>query len=213
MGLNLKVLMNGHANMQTKRDLHRCFVAVVPPNYIKQAIANGISPVKQQWGELRWVDLALYHITLEFLGNITDREIDTIKEHFVGLRFTGFKLNVGRIKILPAVGRPRVVCLDLMGQVDLLELLHSEVRKRLRRAGAKLERRRFVAHLTVARVPERVEESAALMLRSLDGKRVVNRTFTVTSLYLMESHLSREQPRYTMVARLGTAYPELVNAS
>ena len=90
---------------------HRIFIAINLPGDIKKELFS----YSEKWLELpaKWTDKDNLHITLEFLGNLTDEEVGEVciivKD--VAKRHISFSLNINKISynIGPV---PNIKCLN-----------------------------------------------------------------------------------------------------
>jgi 2'-5' RNA ligase len=139
----------------------RLFVAVDPPAEVceellawgRRALSSisrrGAKPVD---GDARLLDTDALHVTLCFLGSRPVAEIEPIGSALAGCASPVGELSLGAPLWLPPRG-PRVLAVELHDREGGLRRLHEEVCGALSEAiGWQPERRRFRAHITVARV-------------------------------------------------------------
>lgn len=128
----------------------RMFVALDLPEMVREDVAA--------WGERALADPALrrvspesLHITLAFLGNRPEEDVERIAEAIEEAADRPVLLELGGPVGRPARGRPRLIALPVLhGPVPGLEERLSEI---LRSEGLyKHQKRPFWPHLTVARV-------------------------------------------------------------
>jgi len=99
----------------------------------------------------RWIDPADYHLTLRFVGDVdphTARAVDAALAEMrprgpVPVVFEGFDSFGG--------DRPHALIVRVKLSAELAEL-QADVERRLRRAGLPVEKRKFVPHVTLARL-------------------------------------------------------------
>jgi RNA 2',3'-cyclic 3'-phosphodiesterase len=102
---------------------------------------------------LRFVDPAQVHLTVRFIGEVTDEVttaiagvLDTI------VPVPPFTLALAAPGWLPGPARPRVLKYDIASGQDELRRVHAFVEAALGRVGIPGETRPFVPHVTLARV-------------------------------------------------------------
>jgi 2'-5' RNA ligase len=98
----------------------------------------------------RWIDRGNYHITLRFVGDI-DRDVaGDIADTLAGVDRAGFEL---RIDGLAAFGsrKPHAIVARVQANRALAEL-QAEHERRLQRIGLPAEQRKFIPHVTLARL-------------------------------------------------------------
>lgn len=156
----------------------RLFVAVWPPDHVVEELAA--LHRKDQRG-VRFVAPENWHITLRFLGEC--RPADAIDA------LDGARLPPARASVGPAVDvlAERALVVPVGG----LDELAAAVTERTKHVGDP-PRKRFVGHLTVARVKKH-----ASMPRALGA--LVSAAFAVTDVALVQSRLHPAGARYETV--------------
>jgi len=152
--------------------------------------------INQTGAHLRSVNLDILHITLEFLGDISRDQIETVKRILDTLDFQSFRLLVKNPNVLPNENYVRVVYCVLNGDVEPLKVTQKELRSKLRDDGFKVDKRPFKPHLTIARVKSsrnRKELISAIQELSEMDCGVQE----ITSIKLKKSDLTSEGPKYT----------------
>jgi RNA 2',3'-cyclic 3'-phosphodiesterase len=135
----------------------RLFVAVDPPASVCMELARwargAASAARASGGELRLLEYELLHVTLCFLGERPVGEIEAIGEAVAACAAPVGELSLGAPLWLPP-RRPRTLAVELHDdERGSLRALRDEVARAL--AGVcdfEPERRRFRAHITVARM-------------------------------------------------------------
>lgn len=178
---------------------HRVFIAINLPDDIKKILAR----YYDKWPELpaKWTSKENLHITLEFLGHLTDQEIAQVCNvvNKVALKHESFTINLKKIifgpvgkfppKMIWAVGEKSEELSSLRG--DLQDSLLESVR-------FSPESRGFAPHITLARISE-------WQLRQMNQEEIpeidenIELIFTAESIEIMESQLNRSGPAYTIL--------------
>lgn len=134
----------------------RLFIALPLPD---EAV-DAIMALQARMPRGRMVPPDNLHLTLAFLGECDDCEVEAAHDALEGL--TAPALSVGLSS--PAIygGRHgQAVAIEADGGAPLHEL-HDRLRGKLRGAGLTVERRRFRPHVTLARLPGRADASGCL---------------------------------------------------
>jgi 2'-5' RNA ligase len=149
---------------------------------------------------LRWTRPEGIHLTLKFLGETPvgrQRDIEGAVERAVG-GVAPFELRLGKLGKFGSRQNPRVLWIDVAGELDPLRQLHSQVERELAQLRYPPEDRKFSPHLTLARVPqERAREAADALEAAIAATEVPSATFTVDELSLMRSELKPGGAVYT----------------
>jgi 2'-5' RNA ligase len=142
----------------------------------------------------RWVDPALCHITIRFLGQVAAERVPAIAEacRSAAGSVTSFEL------VFEGVGAfPRTLWVDLKPE-PALTALHAAVERELAREGFRPESRPFAPHLTLARFKEPVKLASAIRPFAAEHLGTVR----VKSLRLMRSDIRPRGPVYTVLKEL-----------
>ena len=98
----------------------------------------------------RWIDVADYHLTLRFIGDIDDRTADAVDEMMAGIRRAPFTVTLEGLDHFGG-DKPRAIVARAQPAPALIEL-QAEQERLLRRLGLPPEPRRYVPHVTLARM-------------------------------------------------------------
>lgn len=98
----------------------------------------------------RWIDVDDYHLTLRFIGDIDGETADAVDEVMSGIRRKPFTVTLEGLDHFGG-DKPRAIVAKAQPSPALVEL-QAEQERRLRRIGIPPEPRRFVPHVTLARV-------------------------------------------------------------
>jgi 2'-5' RNA ligase len=157
--------------------------------------------------EARWARPEGIHLTLKFLGEITDAQTKQVVQALTQIgRFEPFSIEVKGFGFFPQARRPRVFWAGVVAPPALAELA-AWVEGSMERVGFAREDREFAPHLTLARfqVPRPqpdLEAAVAGRTNSSLGE------FEVSEFFLFESKLSPQGAQYRKVLR----FPRLEKA-
>lgn len=174
----------------------RLFVALTPPGEILDEVEEAVSPHRGRHPGLRWVHSENRHVTLSFLGEVADEQLPHL---YGGLDRAAaahgpLRLSFAGAGAFPRATRGRVLWVGLVGE-GVSELAAS-VATAARGAGVELERRKFSAHLTLARARQPGDLSPLVdALAPYQGT-----TWRADAFHLIRSHLGRPGPRYETLA-------------
>jgi RNA 2',3'-cyclic 3'-phosphodiesterase len=139
------------------------------------------------------------HLTLVFLGELPERVVEDVDLAFAGLRAAGFELGLVGLGLFGGA-KPRVAYVGVAENPGLRRL-QAKVETAARGVGVELPARRFVPHVTLARLPERFtgRERLERGVAARGGYRVP--PFAVEDFRLYRSHLGGEGAIYEELAR------------
>jgi 2'-5' RNA ligase len=178
----------------------RLFFAIPIGEEIKRIVSRSIEDFPIADPPWKWIRSENYHITLKFLGETDERMLDSLIE--VGRRTateaSPFELSFGRFGAFPSISKPRVLLFRAESGVQQLAGIAGTLEERLEPLGFERERRRFSAHLTLARVKGKLGPHA---LKALEGVPPLpsGTRQEVDRIMLMRSVLSRSGAVYEEV--------------
>ncbi len=178
----------------------RLFVAVAVPVHAADELDGAVGPLRPSWPALRWTGRDAWHLTLAFLGEVTEPVCTRLVPRLerAAARHPRLSLSLGGAGAFPGAPRARVLWTGVQGEPRALAALAASVAAGARRAGAPPaeEGRRFQPHLTLARCREPVD------VRPLVGRLsgYTGTPWTAGEIYLIRSHLPggrpHDRPRY-----------------
>ena len=139
------------------------------------------------------------HVTLKFVGDVHRDDIPGLSEAVAdgaGLLVPG-EVTVEGIGAFPDLRRPRVIWAGVSDPADILTPVHERLNRNLAEFGAKRERKRYVPHVTLARVRGPVDPDL-LTARIGEGGEWRFGALEVRAVTLFMSEMGRGgPPRYT----------------
>ncbi len=178
--------------------MDRLFVAVELPGELRRrmvAIQTGVERVK-------WVPEDNIHLTLRFIGEVAEDVAGDAADALTTVRAPPFPLTVDGAGHFESRRRVRALWLGIE-RSDALITLRDRIESALVRTGLEPERRKYKPHITIARLNNR---SPGLVRDWLSANAMFRAVpFTVDSLTLFSSHLSREKSIHTAEAEFPLA--------
>lgn len=194
----------------------RLFVAVELPEEVLRALADTQRELRKRGVDgLRWVRPEGIHLTLKFLGETPPEKAPDIERALeVAVKGTPpHTLSLGRLGTFGSRNAPRVLWVDMAGDVETLKSLQESVERVISPLGFPRENRSFSPHLTLARIrPENAREVARPLAEAVAAVRPPEAELRVTEVSLMRSDLRHGGAVYTrlrsVVLGLGTRNEE-----
>jgi 2'-5' RNA ligase len=178
----------------------RTFIALELNDSIRDILGGIIRQMAQELPPIRWVDPKGIHLTLAFLGDLTDEQVAKARQaaEATAQQVTPFRFHLSHLGVFDSSQYPRVIWVGVNEPSGALQQLHSLLNRELEHRGFAVERRVFSPHLTLARikVPLNPEERQRL-LRLLVEIKVVSSPLHAGRLRVMRSELLRSGARYT----------------
>lgn len=173
----------------------RIFIAINLPDKLKHEIIVVQNKLKKFDWPVRWTVPENIHLTLRFLGSISDEEIQRVKGIIEQAVKTTkpFTVNLDGFIVLPSFKVPRVICLNVVDSESLFNL-QADIANAIEEQGiGESERHPFTGHITIGRM-----EPVSVNFRALTQLQFKS-SFEVTSVEIMESVLKPEGPVYSVV--------------
>jgi RNA 2',3'-cyclic 3'-phosphodiesterase len=191
----------------------RLFVALNIEEAIRQRIARFIEGVRNLAPEARWVGPESLHVTLKFIGEKADDDVQKIEQTLARANAESFDLNFHGYGFFPGAKAPRVFWIGCDGGPKLIRLANT-IDESLAGLGIPREEHAFTAHLTLARGgrgsgsprrrqgdrPNWIFEQLQEKLSALPAPEFG--TVTAREFFLYQSQLSPGGPRYTKLANV-----------
>lgn len=180
----------------------RLFLALPLSDAARAAAVALAAPLREQAPRLKWVEPALYHLTLRFLGDTEAVRLPELTAAFAPAVAASapFALRLGALDTLPRGPGARVLALALAEGGAPLAALAAALEAESRRLGFAAETRPFRAHLTLAR-SRQGERLPPGLLAAAPALAAEGPTWRAESALLMESELSPRGPHYRVRAR------------
>ncbi len=202
--------------------LHRVFWAVCPPEACIRRAARLIEqlrdPVRRLGLDVAWVRPDSLHITLKFLGDVTDAQLGTmtaqLDEVVWGRQPLRESLIIDGLGAFPDLARPRVLFANIFGASTRqspteLVALARVLENTLVSLGYRADEHPFHPHLTLGRVkggqPDRTgtrREALAELANKL-CESPLSEPFVPTEIILLESSLRPDGAHYTPLHTIG----------
>src|SRR5205807_274088 len=147
----------------------------------------------------RWIDPENYHVTLRFIGDVDDVVAHEVASMLGKVRRTEFELRIDGVSSFGG-RRPRAVVATLAPTPALMEL-RAEHERLMQRVGLEPEGRKYIPHVTLARL----SDSSSLQVADYLSARGPFRLdpFPVSRFVLLSSKASGGGGPYVLEA----AYP------
>jgi len=133
--------------------MRRTFIAIDIPVAVKLKDLLELLRVDMIEEKIRWVDPEILHITLSFIGDTSEQQVNYISEQLekIGSGYSSMELHFKEFGVFPNLRKPRVFWIG-MERNELLENLQGEIEVKLRDYGINRENKPFSPHLTIARI-------------------------------------------------------------
>lgn len=172
----------------------RCFISIEMP----ESIRNELLRVQEGLPDaiMKRVEPQNMHLTLAFLGELTDLEVNRAKEALKMVKQEGFTAHLGRIGVFPSEDYIRVVWVSLEPAEKL-----KEINKKIVSAIKSIVRvdERFESHITLARIKNIKDKTEFIeKIKKIETKPL---KADIHSFSLMKSTLAGKGPVYEEIMK------------
>ena len=162
----------------------RLFIAIPLPEALKEEIYSRVRQFSIPGVKL--VEKENYHLTLLFLGDTDEQELDSIKQVLDNLNYERIELTLTNTGFFPSY-KPRVIWIGVNNK-EYLETIHNNIVNGL----GIMPDKPFKPHITIARLkyfsnPEKIIDALNPLL---------NKSFIADRIILYQSTLTRNGPIY-----------------
>lgn len=179
----------------------RLFAALRPPPMIRDRLANVMGGVPGA----RWQSDDQLHLTLRFIGEVERPVAEDVAAALSALYAEVPSVALAGVGRFDHRGRTEALWAALAPH-DALARLHRKVDQACVRAGLAPERRAYLPHITLARLPRSAGQEMPVARWLADHAGLASAPFAMPHLVLYRSELGRGGACYEPVARwpLGT---------
>lgn len=179
----------------------RAFIAINCPCDIQhsiQRIQRDFEPHHDDW---RWVPPENLHLTLRFLGNVSENSVQALSEamSFAIEGQSAFSISLQGLGCFPHPTRPRVLWLGIDDPTLNLQSIYRRLMQSLSQLGFPPDKQSFRPHLTLARARKRIDRSALHNLLNMYQTCHFG-TITVDQIRLYGSRLHRSGATHTILS-------------
>ncbi len=136
-----------------------------------------------------------FHLTVKFLGEVPDSDIEKIKSFLAEIKLKPFIVNISELGVFPNENYIRVVWVGFEDNIDIINL-QQKIENKLQTIFKK--EKRFHPHITLGRV--KFVKDKERFIDSLKEIKIEPKTFEVKQFKLIKSTLTSEGPVYEDLA-------------
>lgn len=173
--------------------MFRLFVALPLPEDVRSHLASLCSGLPGA----RWVAPEAMHVTLRFIGEVGGAEAEDIHEALERIQAPAFDLTLSGLGCFESGRRVHSLWVGIEREPNLLRL-QEKIESALVRTGIEPERRKFKAHVTLARFRGGDHPRIGTFIER--NNRFAMTPFPVDRFTLFRSFLGRQGPHYEPLA-------------
>lgn len=179
----------------------RLFIAVNLPESVCVDLHEATGALRAAAPTARWVHPDMLHVTLKYLGYVTDEHIIVqIREHLLLAARSAlpFDLQIQGLGAFPSLDRPRTLWAGVVKTAPL-EWLQAAVEREIAPLGFKTDARPFHPHITLGRVRVALPSEEIRAAEHEAAQWTYQARAAIRTVELMESTPSPKGARYAPV--------------
>lgn len=166
------------------------------PQNIKDYLLEVIKQLdeKNKQAKIKWVEKQNLHLTLFYLGELTQNQVETLEQQLKNIRADHLDLELGRLGAFPNDHQARVIKISL-AENNKLHKIYKKIKQIIIHQNIDLDKKTFDSHITLGRVKNNdVKINLDLLIEPFKCK--------IHSIDLMKSRLTSSGPVYTMINKI-----------
>ncbi len=170
----------------------RAFIAVPMPSEIKDYLFD--LKKKFKGARVNWVHKKNIHLTLAFLGEITEEQGEIIEERLKQIKFKPIKAKLTNLGFFPNKLNPKCIWVDLSPELPIKQLqmlVDQEI------IDISPQSQEFKTHVTIGRIKGFKKKED--FLDSVQDIEIQPLEFEIDSFEFIKSELTRTGPKYKMI--------------
>ncbi len=183
----------------------RCFIAIDIDEEVKKLLSDLQRDLRNEANvkknDVKWVNIENMHLTLKFLGEVTEDRIveicDAVKE--IAGRHKSFELGIKKVGFFGSRSA-KVLWVGTDNGTEKLCALQKEIESKLQQAGWPRDNREFSSHLTLCRV-KNFKAGIRLAEIAKDYENFEAGGSWIDSVSVYQSQLKPTGPVYTVLAK------------
>ncbi len=186
----------------------RAFIAIDLPESLYAPLEQVSETLQGKLKDMpiRWVPVPNIHLTLKFLGDVSEKNIRMIREILFAeaASHKQFEVCVGGFGVFPNFTRPRVIWVGVEAPEELNQL-YRRIDGETARLGYAPDKRKFNPHVTLGRVSRNANSKE---VRFIGGELRNYKLGFLGAARIIEVHLFKSDlsPKGAVYTKLHTAY-------
>lgn len=177
----------------------RTFIAIKLPIQVQSSLSLLQNQLKNSKAPVRWVKPENIHLTLKFLGEVTEEKIEMIMQIMKDITSdkAAFHVHIGTLGAFPKINRPRVLWVGIdKGNQEIKEIA-EQLENKIVALGIPKEEKPFSSHITLGRLKSSLNCQG--LIQKLSELKCADLQFLVSKITLYKSTLTPQGPIYEIV--------------
>jgi len=166
----------------------RTFISLELPEEIRKEIIQIQKKIPEFSG--RKTEPENLHLTLKFLGEISEQEVEKIKARLREIKLKKFQAEISELGVFNP-NFVKIIWLKINGCDELQKIIDNKLENLFPKE------KRFMSHLTIARVKKINDKDK--FISKLKNIKTKNIKFNISNFFLKKSTLTSEKPVYEII--------------
>jgi 2'-5' RNA ligase len=173
----------------------RLFIAINIPESIKDYFVSVQQRLDTNNAKIKLVNKYQIHITLKFIGEVKEENVEFIRNVLSQIRFEPFSVRLAKIGIFPSEKYIKVIWVGINPAEKIIEI-QKQIDNKLISLFKK--DKRFHPHITLGRV--KFVKDKKEFIKSLKDIKIEKKRFEIKEFKLIKSTLTKKHPVYEDLA-------------
>lgn len=181
----------------------RLFIAIGFEDNLRKQLAGLQAELKQAQADVRWVASENIHLTLRFIGEVSEEAVPSIKDILKKTieNYRAFEIELKGVGAFPSVNNPRVIWIGCQDPTGQLFRIYQDIERSLIKLGLPGDDHKFSPHITLGRTKSTKNRDKLIKLIKLKQDYKVGRQ-KVKEITLFQSQLQPTGPIYTVLEQV-----------
>ncbi len=166
-------------------------IRIIPFEGIKEVLKE-----LRKKGGIKTVEEENLHINIKFLGEISEKQAEEVKEVLKKLKAKPFNALINGIGFFPSENFIRVIFIKVISE-ELMKI-NEFIEEKLYEKGFMKEKREYAPHITLARVKRPLSKKEAGYLKEKEIKKEIR----IREIELIKSTLTKQKPVYETIFKV-----------
>jgi RNA 2',3'-cyclic 3'-phosphodiesterase len=178
----------------------RTFIALELSDEVQKELSRVKGILERTNANVKWFAPETTHITLQFLGNISDEKVPCVEKilRSIASRTAPFDITLNNIEVFPGWTEPKVLWIGIDKGCGPLQILAGSIRAVMLEEGFSEENRPFIPHITIGRIAPDMNKSALRKgVVAIDVKSILA---PISRLVFFKSLLTKEGAIHTILS-------------
>jgi 2'-5' RNA ligase len=172
----------------------RCFISIDIPSSAKEELWKIIKSIKDDFKEkINFSKKENLHLTLAFLGDTEEKNIENIKKNLLRIKVKKFKVKLSDFGVFPSKKFIRILWAGLNSDNNEIYELRKDIISILQEIGINLDNK-FDSHITLARI--KFLHNKEKLLDFIQKIEIPEIEFAVSEIKFKKSTLGKNGPIY-----------------